>query len=185
MFRISSKYQAVESIRGGRIHNGIDFAMPEGTNLKSIADGVVRVVDYGNVGAGKTVFVDGVDGKTYMYGHLKDFRVATGQEVGVGELIGVSGNSGFSTGPHLHFAVKEGGSFIDPAPYVDAIQNMDKLQFVIEKAPEIQSLSSTDILQYAFERFSETLTDMSLNLIQLLSTHGGLGVLDLILSLLS
>lgn len=180
MFRVTSKYLADEPFRG-HVHRGMDFAMPEGTNLKSIQEGVVRIVDYGNIGAGKTIFIDGIDGKTYMYGHLKAFRVADGQEVGMGELIGVSGNSGFSTGPHLHFAVKEGGTFIDPTPYADSIQNMDSLQFVANSIQQFQTLSPQDVLQHAFEKFSDGLVDMSLNFIQLLDIQTILQALNTIL----
>lgn len=88
--------------------------MAEGTDLRAIADGTIRVADYGNTNAGKTVFIDAADGKTYIYGHLSDFSVSNGQTIHVGELIGHSGNSGFSTGPHLHFGIKRGRPVFRP-----------------------------------------------------------------------
>jgi murein DD-endopeptidase MepM/ murein hydrolase activator NlpD len=66
-----------------------------------------RIHDYGNVNAGKTVFVKWEDGKTAIYGHLNDFTVKNGQHVSPGDLLGHAGNTGFSTGNHLHFGLKD------------------------------------------------------------------------------
>lgn len=83
-------------------HDGIDFGLPEGTPLKAADSGVV--VHAGLNPYGKTVIIDHSWGKTY-YGHLNVIYVTENQKVSKGDIIGLSGNTGFSTGPHLHFGI--------------------------------------------------------------------------------
>ena len=122
-FRVTSPYGAWEEIRE-HPHTGIDLAMPEGTPLRSIADAVVeRVVDYGSYNIGKGVILRLPDGKEVIYGHMSKVTVYPGQHVSGGQLIGYSGNTGHSTGPHLHFGMKEDGHFIDPTPYIQYLEH--------------------------------------------------------------
>ncbi len=117
--RITSRFGEISSVHP-KPHTGIDIALPEGTPLKSITEGVVqRVVDYGSENIGKGVIVQLADGKTAIYGHLSDIKVKAGQIVKEGDLLGLSGNTGRSTGPHLHFGVKENGQFIDPTKFIE------------------------------------------------------------------
>jgi hypothetical protein len=124
MYHISSKFKGTESFRSAA-HNGIDIPLPKGTTLKAIQEGSIRIKDYGNVNAGKTVFIDGADGKTYIYGHLSEFKVKDGQHVEVGDTLGLSGNTGYVVGEnggyHLHFGLKENGHFIDPTPLAEKV----------------------------------------------------------------
>lgn len=115
--RITSKFGEVSRIHQTP-HTGIDFGVPEGTPLKSIGDAVVkRVVDYNNENIGKGVIIRLSDGKEAIYGHLSDNSIVkVGQKLHEGDIIGLSGNTGHSTGPHLHFGLKEHGEFIDPTP---------------------------------------------------------------------
>jgi hypothetical protein len=129
MYRITSKFSQQESFRSTP-HSGIDFAMNRGEPIRSIKSGFVELHDYGNFNAGKTVLVKWEDGKTAIYGHLNDFSVKDGQHVQAGDLLGHAGNTGHSTGNHLHFGLKENGHFIDPSPYINDIQNMNIKQFV-------------------------------------------------------
>ncbi|MGM0882575.1 MAG: M23 family metallopeptidase [Bacillota bacterium] len=123
-FRISSEYGVLEEIRNGRVHHGVDLAMPRGTELHSIAEGTVwRVVDYGSENLGKGVYVRTDDGDIHVYGHLDSINVRRGEHIDAGELIGLSGNTGHSSGPHLHFGLIKDGHFDDPAPLVDAVQH--------------------------------------------------------------
>lgn len=97
-------------IYNGNGHNGIDLGTPTGTELKSSAGGrVVGVGDTDNTcqGAsyGKWVLVQHNNGLSTLYAHMSLIRVQPGQEVGQGQIIGFSGNTGYSTGPHLHFTV--------------------------------------------------------------------------------
>ncbi|MGG1638254.1 M23 family metallopeptidase [Paenibacillus sp. NRS-1760] len=123
-FRISSEYGVMEEIRNGRVHHGIDLAMPRGTELHSIAEGTVeRVVDYGATNLGKGIFIRSEDGSIHVYGHLDKVIVHRGDHVDSGDLIGLSGNTGHSSGPHLHFGLIKDGHFTDPTPLVEAVQN--------------------------------------------------------------
>lgn len=120
--RITSPFGAKEWFRS-HAHTGVDIAMPIGTPLKSIKQAVVeRVMDYGNQNIGKGVVLKLSDGKEVIYGHLSEIHVKAGQIVKGGEIIGLSGNTGHSTGPHLHFAIKDHGQFIDPTPYLPLLE---------------------------------------------------------------
>lgn len=125
-FRRTSLYGALEEVRNGKPHMGIDYAMPKGTPIESVADGIVtKVVDLGNHNAGKMIQVKMENGETAIYGHLDKFKVHEGDHVHAGDIIGLSGNTGHSTGPHLHFGLKDShGHFINPDKYDVAIQHM-------------------------------------------------------------
>lgn len=114
--RITSKFGEVSRIHPTP-HKGIDFGLPEGSKLHSVGNAIVeRVVDYGNENIGKGVILRLADNREVIYGHLSDIKVKVGQTLTEGQLIGYSGNTGHSTGPHLHFGLKENGEFIDPTP---------------------------------------------------------------------
>ena len=94
--------------RWGRLHAGIDIAAPIGTPIYSVSSGtVVRISSAG--GCGRQVFVEHWDGTVTRYCHMHYFSVDVGQAVSPGQLLGGSGNSGRSTGPHLHFEVLPNG----------------------------------------------------------------------------
>jgi hypothetical protein len=79
----------------------------------------------GTQNIGKGVVVRGDDGNLYTYGHLSKITVKLHEHVDAGrDIIGLSGNSGHSTAPHLHFAVQHGGKFIDPTPMVTALEKV-------------------------------------------------------------
>lgn len=121
-FVLTSGFGMIEAVRKGKPHNGLDLAMPVGTKLRSIADGVVeRVVDYGSQNLGKGVIIRMEDGTRHIYGHMHDVSVKVGQKVHDGTLIGLSGNTGHSTGPHLHFGMWKDGEFQDPTPVIEEV----------------------------------------------------------------
>jgi hypothetical protein len=118
---ITSRYGDIDKLHPTG-HTGIDFSLQEGTPLKSIFDGIVeRVVDYGGENIGKGVLVKFSDGTTGIYGHMSRILVREGDKITEGQTLGLSGNTGFSTGPHLHFGLKENGHFIDPTPLADKV----------------------------------------------------------------
>lgn len=90
-------------------HNGVDFAIPTGSEINSAAFGVVRETGNTDVGRclsyGKWVLVDHENGLSTLYAHLSSISVSSGQSVSSGTVLGYSGNTGYSTGPHLHFTV--------------------------------------------------------------------------------
>lgn len=84
-----------------------DYAVPVGTPAVSRVNGtVIRVQDLGNKSYGKHVYVKGADGRTYIYAHLSGFAVKKGQQVKAGQAVGLTGSSGKSSGPHLHFEIR-------------------------------------------------------------------------------
>ncbi|KAA0565357.1 M23 family metallopeptidase [Bacillus sp. CH30_1T] len=120
--RMTGRYGEVDKLHPNG-HKGIDLGLSEGTPLRSLYDGVVeRVVDYGDENIGKGIIVRFADGREGIYGHLSDIKVKVGQLVSEGDVIGLSGNTGFSTGAHLHFGLKDGnGSFVDPTPLAEKL----------------------------------------------------------------
>lgn len=124
-FVLTGKYLEIADVRGGIPHHGIDLAMQEGTTLRSVVDGTVRLADYGTQNAGKTVMIEGDNGNTYIYGHLHDFVAKNGQHVRIGDVIGHSGNTGHSTAEHLHFGMKNPqGYWVDPTSMGEQVANM-------------------------------------------------------------
>lgn len=106
-------------MRWGRMHEGIDYGAPIGTPLYAVASGTVTAVgSEGGLGQRVRIQLDG--GPEVVYGHMSGFSSAPGQHVSAGEVIGYSGNSGRSTGPHLHFEVRYGGAAINPAGWLAA-----------------------------------------------------------------
>ncbi|BCJ46192.1 hypothetical protein GCM10010168_51410 [Actinoplanes ianthinogenes] len=114
-----------------RMHTGTDISVPTGTDVVAAAAGVVEgarcASDYcdrpgylGLGGYGNLVTVKHADGVVTRYAHLSSFAVAPGQQVTAGALLGKSGSTGNSTGPHLHFEVKVDGKFVDPVTFLRA-----------------------------------------------------------------
>lgn len=97
---------------GGKPHNGIDFGISVGNNIFAVKGGkVVGVGNNGKYAYGKWIAVDHGDGLLTLYGHLSSQLVSKGSAVKTGDKIGKSGNTGYSTGPHLHFSVFTSKSF--------------------------------------------------------------------------
>lgn len=119
IYPLTSEFGAVDAVRNGRIHNGIDIAMEIGTQLRSVINGTVTQVFVGSTSLGRGVEILGENGKRYVYAHMEDVEVTVGQRVSYGTLIGESGNTGNSTGAHLHFSVQDvkTGDYVDPTEY--------------------------------------------------------------------
>lgn len=94
-------------------HNGVDFGVARGTLVFSPANGVVANVWVDDT-CGRGVKISHADGYETLYCHLDNVVVSVGDNVSAGCQIAVSGNTGRSTGPHLHYAIKKDGTFIDP-----------------------------------------------------------------------
>ena len=100
-----------------KFHSGIDFGADSGSTIRAAAAGVVIYAQwYG--GYGNAVIVDHGSGITTLYGHAEGFYVAEGATVQKGQPIAAVGSTGLSTGPHLHFEVRQNGEPIDPVPYL-------------------------------------------------------------------
>lgn len=94
-------------------HNGLDFGVVVGTPVETTMDGEVVYAGWNNQGYGNLVIVQNGDYKTY-YAHLSSIPVSVGDSVTAGSTIGLSGNTGNSTGPHLHYEIRQNNVPIDP-----------------------------------------------------------------------
>lgn len=103
-----------------RVHKGVDFAMPAGDSVRVAMPGVVGRVSYEPRGYGHFVTVKHDNGMETRYAHLSRPLVRIGQAVSAGEVIALSGNTGNSTGPHLHFETRVNGNAVDPMSYFGA-----------------------------------------------------------------
>ena len=101
---------------GSTDHKGIDIGVVTGTSVAAADGGKVSLAGW-NGGYGNCVIIDHGNGRQTLYGHLEGYTVQVGDVVGKGQEIGKSGSTGKSTGPHLHFGVKEDGRFVDPMSY--------------------------------------------------------------------
>jgi len=100
-------------------HTGVDFALKPGNPVYSTGDGVVESVKFELFGYGNQIVIDHGFGYKTRYAHMKSIGVAEGMKVKKGECIGLSGNSGRSSGPHLHYEVMYKDAFVNPANYYD------------------------------------------------------------------
>jgi murein DD-endopeptidase MepM/ murein hydrolase activator NlpD len=106
--------------RWGTTHYGIDLAVPTGTDVMAAADG--RVIQSGwNGGYGISVYLEHDDGSITRYGHMSETLVTVGEYVTQGSVIGLSGNTGDSTGPHVHFEIRIEDAAVDPCGYFDEL----------------------------------------------------------------
>lgn len=99
-------------------HMGLDFTSPMGTEAHVTGDGKVVFADYSTNGYGIHVIVDHGFGYQTLYGHLSALKVRAGQHVKRGDVIGLVGNTGLSSGPHLHYEVHKDGTPVDPVNYL-------------------------------------------------------------------
>jgi murein DD-endopeptidase MepM/ murein hydrolase activator NlpD len=106
-------------MRWGRLHAGIDFAARPGSIIRAASSGTVVLASwYG--GYGNAVDIDHGNGLSTRYGHASEVLVSTGEYVTVGQPIALVGSTGDSTGPHLHFEVRQNGTPVDPLPFLAA-----------------------------------------------------------------
>ena len=121
VYRLSSSFGYRKDPFSGksRRHTGVDFALKPGNPIYSTGDGVVESVKFELFGYGNQVVIDHGFGYKTRYAHLKSVGVGEGMKVKRGECIGLSGNSGRSSGPHLHYEVIYKGNHVNPANYYD------------------------------------------------------------------
>ena len=101
----------------GRGHKAIDLCVSYGTNIYAVAAGTVTYAGYKS-DYGYLVVIDHGNGLSTAYAHASTLGVSTGDRVTAGETIALVGSTGYSTGNHLHFEVRNNGTRIDPAPYI-------------------------------------------------------------------
>lgn len=99
-------------------HKGIDWATPVGTAVMASSGGTVAKAGWGS-GYGYVVYINHADGRQTRYGHLSKVLVSAGQTVSQGQKIALSGNTGISSGPHVHFEILIDGSQVNPLKYLN------------------------------------------------------------------
>lgn len=107
---------------GSQLHKGIDIGVPVGTGAAAIGDGIVTETGCSS-SWGKYIRYRLKDGKVVLYAHLSKILKDRGDAVTQGEIIALTGNTGASTGPHLHFAVYENGISTNPERLVKDLSN--------------------------------------------------------------
>ena len=118
--RMTRGYLPRGTKRRKRPHKGIDLAAPRGTAVMSAHDGNVIYTGKGFKGYGKMVMVESPEGWATLYGHLDKIIVPEGAQILQGEVIGALGNTGRSSGPHLHFEIRKLDGPVDPLPLLPA-----------------------------------------------------------------
>ena len=122
--RITSSFgQRLDPFNGeGAFHSGIDIGTTYGESVRATADGVVLKASFGN-GYGREIMIDHGNGIQTVYGHLSGFAVTAGERVRRGQVIGYVGDSGRSTGPHLHYEVRIRDTPVNPHKYLRETMN--------------------------------------------------------------
>lgn len=100
-------------------HNGVDIAVAEGTDVLAVKSGVVTEVR-NSATYGKVLTYETEDGYTVMYAHLSAVLVQEGGSIRQGQVVAKSGNTGLSTGPHLHYSLWLGETLLNPAEYLSS-----------------------------------------------------------------
>jgi murein DD-endopeptidase MepM/ murein hydrolase activator NlpD len=100
-----------------KFHTGVDIGASYGAKILAADDGTVITAGYNSGGYGNYVVISHGNGLTTLYGHMSSYAVSNGQNVSKGDVIGYVGSTGRSTGPHLHFEVRQSGQYIDPMSY--------------------------------------------------------------------
>ncbi|MBT3281283.1 MAG: M23 family metallopeptidase [Campylobacteraceae bacterium] len=130
-----------------KFHQGIDLRAKRGTKVYSTADGVVRYVqtkDKGNWG--RTIIIAHNFGFETVYAHLKKSKVKVGDVIKKGDIIGLSGNSGRSTGPHLHYEVRYASRILDPSTFMS--WNMKNYENIFEKQRRVKWDSLVNLISH-------------------------------------
>lgn len=115
-------------------HQGVDYAVPEGTRIFATADGVVKEIKGKTSTSGITVVIDHRNGYTTSYSHLQSVKAKRGQKVQRGDIIALSGNTGLSLAPHLHYEVRHNGTRVDPIHYFFMELTPDEYQRIMRIA---------------------------------------------------
>jgi murein DD-endopeptidase MepM/ murein hydrolase activator NlpD len=102
--------------RHGQAHNGTDFPVPQGTSVRAPQSGIISQTGSDKMN-GNYVVVKSGSNKHFLL-HLSQINVSNGQRVNKGEVVGLSGNTGHSTGPHLHWELHVAGSPVDPMSHI-------------------------------------------------------------------
>lgn len=151
------KYAHVTSRFGSRFHpvlkymknhNGVDYSAAVGTPIWAVADGTVTKAGYEGA-SGNLVCLRHMNSFETCYAHLSRINVKRGQRVSQKQVIAYSGNTGRSTGPHLHYALKRSGNFVNPLnqnfPRAEPVPKAQLADFAEKISPWVQQLGATSV----------------------------------------
>lgn len=131
-----------------RQHNGVDYGVAIGTPVWSVGDGRVVRAGWGN-GFGKVVEIAHPNGWTSQYAHLSDIGVRVGERVSQKQIVGKSGNTGLSSGPHLHYGLRKLGGYVNPAAQkferAKALEGAELEKFKDEVQRRVETLTATNV----------------------------------------
>ena len=139
--------------RWGRPHTGLDIALKTGDKIYAAFDGVVRVAKF-NGGYGNMVLIRHYNNLETLYGHMSEIKVKPGQKVKAGEVIGLGGSTGRSTGPHLHFECRLLYACLDPEWIVD-IKNYNLKSKLIKIDKSYFGIPATQAIAEQQSKYSE------------------------------
>jgi len=125
-----------------RMHSGMDFTAKRGTEVYATGDGVVELIEKKKWGYGKSILINHGFGYKTRYAHLSAFKIIEGQKVKRGELIGLVGSTGKSTGPHLHYEVIKNGEKVNPIGYYHSDLSAEQYETLLEMS--VNSYKSLD-----------------------------------------
>lgn len=119
-FQVSSPFgMRIHPISKKRImHNAIDLKAEKGTPVVAVEDGIVMEVEYHPKGRGRYILIQHANGFASLSAQLSEFKTELGATIKKGDIIGLVGSSGMSTGPHLHFELQKDGQYVDPGLYL-------------------------------------------------------------------
>lgn len=175
--RMSSGFGSrVHPVTGKRkYHRGLDFAANTGTPIYAPADGVVEAVRPSNKGSGNFIKLNHSLGFATTYSHMSKFKIKRGQFVRKGDLLGMSGNTGLSTGPHLHYEIRFLGRALNPRSFVTwTPENFDSLfekEKTVQWAALLEMISNVVSMQVQLTRIPEQLTPIDTASTQTVSTE--------------
>lgn len=137
-YRLSSSFGFRKDPFTGRSkkHSGVDFALKPGNPVYATGDGVVESVRFEFYGYGNSVVINHGFGYKTRYAHMKSIGVSEGMKVKRGECIGESGNSGRSSGPHLHYEVMYKDAYVNPANYFDLTITTEEYSTMVQNTAD-------------------------------------------------
>ena len=129
----SYKFREIHPVLGTpRMHNGQDFIVPYGTEVYATGDGSVIESGWNSGGFGNCIVIDHGYGLQSIYGHLSEIKVVKGQNIKRGDLIGISGSTGLSSGPHLHYQIEKFGDHKNPINFFNDDMSYDEYNEMIQ-----------------------------------------------------
>jgi len=158
-YPVTAKFGAIDRIHK-TAHSGVDIGSPMLTPAQSLTDGVVSRIIHDNI-IGNGIGVKLENGKELVYGHLSQINVTYGQHIKTGDIMGLTGNTGRSTGPHIHIGlISSTGQYQDPSNYL--AQKTTETGF-LQNAWHILTTPGTDLLDEAkqsiFNKFLSFISD--------------------------